>query len=251
MDAHLLSSYRIGVDGEWDLDDFGLFLKRYGEVYSYLYTCLAVGDHVTVETQFVGEPLIGATGPPDDEESRQALVDYAVGRFPWEGGWSSFHSYKSLKALIPPKHKAKLASVRFSSPGFIEFGGALIAIALTAKIIKNYLENANEIQAFYRQAYRDAIRRGLLRRDREGRDSGLTKDELEFVSVTVRTLITLLQMDDVVPAEFLDEDQFVGMKSIFSFVRRLQELLQFQRSRDARVDFQEEAKSKTKADRRD
>ena len=212
-------SIQIGIDGEWSLEDFELFFRRYNEVYSFLNVSRHLMDKDT------------------DEVVRAAISEHTFNRFPWEGGWSSYQSYRSLHRNLFHDERPTVVAMRYGSPGIIEVGGALISILLVQKIVQNYVLHSEEIWYIYRSAHRDFKHRGWL-----GKDSRLEKlrpsaDDLKEAQTTFRALVTLLDLGSIGDWDSIVEDPITGVKILFAFIRRMKELVDGQRPRNSRVDF--------------
>ena len=212
-------SIQIGIDGEWSLEDFELFFRRYNEVYSFLNVARHLLDKDT------------------DEVVRSVISEHTLNRFPWEGGWSSYQSYRSLHRTLLHDERPTVVAMRYGSPGFIEVGGALISILLVQKIVQNYLLHGDEIWHAYRSAHSDFQRRGWL-----GRDSRLemlrpSADDLKAAQTIFRTLVTLLGLESMGDWDSIVDDPITGAKVLFAFIRRMKELLDGQPPRNSQVDF--------------
>jgi hypothetical protein len=89
--------YTIYIDGSWFMEDWMKMPKTFTQLYAFIYSL-----------QFL------------DQKSFYGQVRRIYSSFPWRGGFSAVHFYKSLNRLIPSLHEARVSRIQYSSPGQID-----------------------------------------------------------------------------------------------------------------------------------
>jgi hypothetical protein len=89
--------YRIIMGQRWALDDLYAFPHTFGQTYSFVY-CF-----------------------DSDLEPRDAnRIQKAIAEYPWRGGYSYVNIYAVLWNQVPPDDRPVVASIRYSSPGWMD-----------------------------------------------------------------------------------------------------------------------------------
>src|SRR5262245_9714287 len=99
---------RLGLDGEWSLENFSEFTRGYQDLYAFFHA-------------------LQASGSADDEYGVRA--HYAFRAYPWRGGWSAVDFYAALRAAIPVEERPRIVRIQYASPGLIELVQALAPAA--------------------------------------------------------------------------------------------------------------------------
>ncbi len=123
--------YRIGMDGNWSLEDLYEFPRAYEQVYFALYS--------------LDEDL------DEDDIERVARIYQA---FPWQGGYSAVNFYNQLKYMTPRSERPQIASIRYSSPGWIE----LLVVVAIASQVKRIVKSAADIIEYLNDLYNEIIK---------------------------------------------------------------------------------------------
>jgi hypothetical protein len=210
-----IGSYTIHIDGRWSLEDLYVFARTFEQVY------------------FAVEAILPAT----DEETNERIVR-AFQIFPWQGGYSAVGFYNQLKLATPAKRRPVIASIRYSSPGWLELL-ALLSVTTTVTIIVNRIaKTLEQCNHTYNQIYTDALHRKLLKMEVERRRIDLTKEQADFL---IRSSDTIAQMMGIPSAEIVDSrtsDPFISMKIFLSLYRRVRTLATYQKQ--GKADFSDE-----------
>jgi len=127
------SKYRVLIQRDWSIRDFFQLPRLYEQIYSFLY-------HFKQES----------SGYRRDD------VEHTFRSQPWKGGWSTVNFYEYLVWLVEPPLKLKITSVRYASPGWIEFRLDLDIARALSRHIKDFQKNSlkskyNEIYKFFRK----------------------------------------------------------------------------------------------------
>jgi hypothetical protein len=113
------NSYPVLIGGEWEVDDVGLFPRKYTEVYSFLH-------------------LLGDGDRPPPRNHQPFRYDFYGG-----AGWVARQFFRELETQIPIIEQPRIAEIRYSSPGFIRFGmNPSVATTITAAVVRFSAERA-------------------------------------------------------------------------------------------------------------
>ncbi len=198
--------YKIMLDGEWTLSDFGELPNTYSQVYAFVY----------------------GLERPDDLEGYEAVLRFA--RYPWRGGYSAVNFYKQLQSSIPRRDRPKLLSIQYSSPGWIELS-VVVAVALSAKrIIKACVDSASELNKVYQEIYKNFHERKLLRIEAKEAALKLEEKELKFIEDSSRTLSRLLKVPAVEIITAQSPNRLAELKMLLSLFRRTRKLADYEKS---------------------
>ncbi|MBM2576053.1 hypothetical protein JQC91_07030 [Jannaschia sp. Os4] len=121
-DSSSQSTQTMYIDGDWELDEFGAFYKKYAEVYAFLAT---VRNHA-------------------DGGISQAYKGRAISAFqeyPLRGGSSYLHLFSSLPNCIPNEQRLGLEGIDYHSPGAVEMRGQDDKLDQTSVLVKRHLNN--------------------------------------------------------------------------------------------------------------
>jgi hypothetical protein len=96
MEEHL-DSYRVQLNGKWELYDLYEFPHAFSQCYAFV-CCL------------------------DSELSirDQERINIALAEYPWRGGYSYVNIYTVLQNQIPRIDRPRIKSIQYSSPGWID-----------------------------------------------------------------------------------------------------------------------------------
>ena len=90
-------SYRVLLDGEWQLEDLYTFPHAFSQCYAFIY-CL----------DFELDPI-------DRDRINEAFTGY-----PWRGGYSYVNIYTVLRHQVPLRHRPCIKSISFASPSWLD-----------------------------------------------------------------------------------------------------------------------------------
>jgi hypothetical protein len=92
-----LPSYRVLLNGDWELSDLYVFPHALSQCYSFIYCLdseLEARDRERIDTAFVG--------------------------YPWRGGYSYVNIYVVFHNQLPQRHRPRIKSMHKASPGWLE-----------------------------------------------------------------------------------------------------------------------------------
>ncbi len=89
-------TFRIGMDGDWSLEDLYILPRSFEQVYFLMYSL---------------------SSDLDADETERIAHAYRV--FPWRGGYSAVDFYNQLKWTAPGDYRPKIVSIQYASPGAI------------------------------------------------------------------------------------------------------------------------------------
>ncbi len=196
---------RLGLDGDWSLQDLSDFCRTYLQLYSVLYS--------------IFPPVLSSL---NDEELER--LRYTYGAFPWRGGYSAVDFYESLRRFIPKDDRPIVRRVRYESPGFIELG-LVVGVALSIKtIVKAVTTSIRDINGAYNDIYKGMQQRKLTDIDVKRRQMELTHDQLRFAREAQEQFGELISLDNVAELERLASNEVVSPKVMLSVYRRARAL---------------------------
>ena len=169
--------YSLELGGDWDLQDLSVF-RQYLHVYSVMYA-LQVSSY------------------RDESRTRTSLAFEA---YPWKGGWSAVDFYERLRRATPARHRPRIVSIQFSSPGFIELLLLVPVSAAIRVVVNNTCHSFERISAAYTVFHRDAAERKLLRIDARNAEQRIGRRDREFCEYE---MLALLCVNGVRPATAL------------------------------------------------
>ena len=199
-------TYKIGMDGDWSLEDLYVFPHAYIHVYSFLYSFL--------------NPIEDF----DDEDDR-LVITYSA--HPWTGGYSAVNFYNNLKYIVEPRHRPKIKSIQYSSPGWLELT-VIVGIALNIKkIVLCFTESANELNKLYTNIYKGMHDRKMMKIEAKRQSLLLTQDQTDFAIDSANKLSQLLGFENVAEIQKLTKNPLATLKILLSFYRKIKKLSEF------------------------
>ncbi len=199
-------NYKIGMDGDWSLEDLYSFPHTYIQIYSFLYSFL--------------RPIADF----DDEDDR-LVITYSI--HPWRGGYSAVNFYNNLKSIVEPEHRPQIKSIQYASPGWIELT-VIVGIALNIKrIVLCFTEAANELNKLYNNIYKGMHERKMMDIEAKRQTLLLTKDQSDFAIESANKLCHLLGFKNVAQIQKLTKNPLATLKILLSFYRKIKVLAEF------------------------
>jgi len=206
-------TYKIGMDGDWSLEDLYVFPHTYIHVYSFLYSFLRPIENF------------------DDEDDR-IVITYSA--HPWRGGYSTVNFYNNLKYIVEPKHRPKVKSIQFASPGWLELT-VIVGIALNIKkIVLSFTESANELNKLYNNIYKGMHDRKMMKIEAKRQTLLLTKEQTDFAIESANNLSRLLGFENAAQLQKLTKNALATLKILLSFYRKIKILFEFNNKGKAR-----------------
>jgi hypothetical protein len=146
-----IGSFKIEVDGRWDLADLQKFSENLMEIYGFLYHVVA------------------------DEESYLRLRD---SKFIWPNEDLYLPWGRIFYDEMPPEQRIKIKSFHYSSLGLIEIAGALTVLGLAARVVRAWVTTGeatlgllDKITKFLEHRWRTRRERAIAKDGDEGTDA--------------------------------------------------------------------------------
>ena len=209
-------SYRLEVDGDWELLELSDFGRQYVQVYSLIHALHAAGER--------------GGGALEDWITRAFRV------FPWRGGWSSVNFFKSLIYAVPDEYTPRVGRIEYASPGSIELQLAVRTARQTQRMVDTICSySVKEVHATYERLHRDAKALDLLRRDVKLQEA-LEPPKAAFAAGAADELIRMMGMQHYTDQlKRLTQDNPLSlMKVVFALYRRVRVLAELQDSKKIR-----------------
>ena len=206
MNTEKSNTYKIVMDGEWSLEDLYIFPHTYIHIYSFLYSFLRPIEDF------------------DDEDDR-LVITYSA--HPWRGGYSAVNFYNNLKYIVEPKHRPKIKSIQYASPGWLELT-VLVGIALNIKkIVLCFTESANELNRSYNNIYKGMHDRKMMKIEAKRQSLLLSKEQSDFAIESANKFSQLLGFENVEQIQKLTKNSLATLKILLSFYRKIKVLAEF------------------------
>jgi hypothetical protein len=198
-------SYRVPIDGEWDLVDLNEFPRIYRQLYSVIYS-------------FEGE----------FSPSRNERIDEIFTRHPWKGGFSTINWFSDLYSVIPAKDRPKVLSMQYASPGWIDLGlyvGTAISLRSMLVAISSAVRHVNETYNLIqngiheRELNKIELKQAKLKLERENHD---------FVIESCEKMAELMGFKHLKQMHKRTGNPFVSLKMLLAIYRRLRDLQKFE-----------------------
>jgi hypothetical protein len=199
------TSYRIGIDRDWSLEDFYKFGRTFEQVYFFAYS--------------IGAPK---------SESEQERIERAFSSFPWRGGYSSVNFFNSLKFAVPKRERPRIVSLHYASPGWIELSlwiGAAVAVQRLVRAVSSSVLQAN---SGYHEIITNLQERKLLRIKVKEQELSLSRDELAYITECAETMSKLLGFKTIDEVHQLTGNPYKSLKILLAVYRRVKTLADFQ-----------------------
>lgn len=204
-------TFRIGIDGEWTLEDWYVFPRTVNQVYSFLYSITEIGE---LEEE------------PDEDD--HLYITYVA--HPWRGGYSAVNFYNYLQNLVPKALRPRVVSIRYASPGWFELGLA-VAVALSMrKIVKAFCDSGKDIISLYNDIYRGLKERKLLNISVKREELQFAREEGEFMESSLERLSEMMAFDGVSELKQITQNELASIKILLSFYRRVRTLAEYQKN---------------------
>jgi len=110
---HTKQTYRVLLDGDWDLDDLYEFPHAFNQCYAFIY-CL----------------------DSELDTYDQQRIDGAFAVYPWRGGYSYVNIYFVLQNQVPWRFRPTIKAIQKASPGWLDlFLNADVAIQIAKSVV--------------------------------------------------------------------------------------------------------------------
>ena len=194
------------MDGEWSLEDLYVLPRTYIQVYSFLYSFVRPVDDF-------------------DDIDDHLVITYSA--HPWKGGYSAVNFYNSLQHIVEPRHRPKIKSIQYASPGWLELT-ALVSIALNIKhIVSHFAKSGNELNELYNNIYKGMHQRRMMNIEAKRQSLMLERDQADFAIDSANKLSQLLGFENVEQIQRLTQNPLATLKILLSFYRKIRTLAKF------------------------
>lgn len=199
------SSYRIPIDGKWDLVDLYRFPHTYSQIYSVLY----------VLSETLSTPRVNRR-------------DYIFAKYPWRGGYSTVNWFKGLYHTIPRDDRPQVVSLKYASPGWIDLGVYVgIAVAIRQMLIA-FSEAGRHLNDTYNQIQDGIHQRKLNEIKIKKQELQLEGERLKFVRKSCEELARLMGFKHLDQMHALTGNPLVTLKMLCALYRRIRTLEEFE-----------------------
>ena len=213
-------TYSIHIEGRWSLGDLYVFPRAYEQVY------------------FALEAILPA---PDSETNQR--IERAFRAFPWRGGYSAVSFYNQLKWATPPRERPEVASIHYSSPGWMEFA-LLVPLAYSvAAVVNKVADTIYNCNRVYNAIYSDMQKRELLKIEIERKKIGLKSDEIELIKDYSDTMAAIMGLNKPDQIHERTKDPLISLKILFSIFRRVRTLAEYKNMGKAQFHDSKELKN--------
>lgn len=198
-----LSKQSFGLDGEWDLPEFGQFYGKLSDIYAF------------------NLALDKFNSPSASNDSRKSIVD-AFSHYPWRGGFSYVHFYDDLYKTQAFGERLGVDSIQYASPGHVDILGLDEVFAKTTYTLKKFQENRPEIDAQYNKLHKYLSEMKLLKveGDRFDNDSSIA----DYIFRESRKLAKLLEIENFgLIHRLAGRNALASSKIILSYYRRVEQ----------------------------
>lgn len=202
------------MDENWSLEDLYLMSHAYIQAYSFLYSFYSTIKNF------------------DDEDDR-LVITYSA--HPWKGGYSTINFYNNLKYIVPSRHRPKIKSIQYASPGWIELT-LIVAVALNIKkIVSCFCSSGNELNSLYHNIYKGMHERKMMRIEAKRKSLILSKKQIHFATESANSLSKLLGFKNIKEINKLTNNPLASLKILLSFYRKIRKLSEF--TQKGKADF--------------
>lgn len=131
------------IDGEWGVNEFGLFYQKYADLYAFGVAVEALKD-------------------PGTPERKKTAIRKSLNSKPFQGGGSYLQMFDELESSSSRDERLSLEGIVYNSPGKVRISGAQQHLSAIELIVRNYLVNRKEINAIHKEIRGHLVKRKLL-----------------------------------------------------------------------------------------
>jgi hypothetical protein len=196
---------RLGLDGEWELNDLSDLTSVYTQLYALVFSL-----------------------SPAEDIFRDERIDYVYTKFPWRGGYSAVNFYNNLYHLIPVKYRPKVDSIHYSSPGHIDLVEVIAVAATIAATVRFVASAVNHAHETYRRIQKGSQDHKLSKINVKKEELQLSEAKLRFVRTSVEELSKVLNLtakERRVLERRAQGKELAELKIISSYYRRVKKLV--------------------------
>ena len=203
-------SDRIKMDGAWTLVDLHRFFSLYSQLYAFHYSF--------EQSEYADEY--------DDELDYWVKAPYIVN--PWVGGYDAVNFYKQLESRVPGRHRPTLLSMRYASPGWMDFGlaiGVAISIKVAVAFSINTMQRLNQL---YGEIYKGMRERDLMKINVKRRELELAREKIQFVEDCTEKLSRLLKFEHKQGIDASTSNPLTTLRILLSYYRKIKKLNKYE-----------------------
>lgn len=184
---------KLYIDGEWDLDEFGSFYKRYSDLY-FFNAAIRNYANVALDRVYKGK------------------ITHAFSTKPFKGGSSYLHMFDELVGCLPPSERLGLDGIVYNSPGDVRINGIAEYFSEIEKSIALYVQERSHIKEKHDALRSYLSKSGYLKlsasnfnSDRDGSSiKTLNRELAKALQFTqMETLLSLCQRNELVVGKVL------------------------------------------------
>lgn len=208
--------FRIGIDGEWSLEDWYIFPRTIDQTYSFLYSITEIG-------KLEQEP----------EEDEPLYITYAA--HPWRGGYSAVNFYNYLHGLVPKPLRPRVFSIQYASPGWLELGLAVGVALSIRRIVRAFCDSGRDIVSLYNDIHKGLSERKLQGISVKREELKLNREQIEFAEYSIEKLSKMMAFEGFPELKQITPNELSSLKILLSFFRRIRILGEYQKN--GKADF--------------
>lgn len=205
-------SYRILLDGRWDLENLYTFPHAFSQCYSFIYCMDSDLD------------------PRDRERINDAFAGY-----PWKGGYSYVNIYTVLYHQVPQKIRPVVKSISYASPGWLEIflnPDVALQVAKSVGILTGAGVAATKA---YAQSMKYISQVSLERKRAKLDEMKLTREQHETFMAMCEDIAKFLGFKSVKELHERTGSPEVSLKLLAAHYRRTNQLVDFVKKGKARL----------------
>lgn len=198
-------SYRIPLDGRWELVDLYKFPHTYTQIYSVLY----------VLEQELSKP-------------RSDRRNYEFAKYPWRGGYSTVNWFNGLYHTIPSEHRPRVIEIKYASPGWLDLG-LYVSVAISIKcMLVAFSVAGRHLNDTYTKIQQGIYERKLNTLKLRKKEFEIESERVKFVKTSCQEMATLMGFKHLKEVHELTKDPLVSLKMLSALYRRLRTLEEFE-----------------------
>ncbi len=200
-------SYRVLLDGEWQLEDLYTFPHAFSQCYAFIYC------------------LDSELDPSDRDRINEAFSGY-----PWRGGYSYVNIYTVLRHQVPLRHRPCIKSISYGSPGWLDIllnPDVALQVAKSVGILSGSAIAAAKAYAYCMKYIRQV---SVDRKRAELEEMQLTREQRQMCMSMCEDIAKFIGFDSVKALHERTGDPEVSLKLLAAHYRRTDRLVDFVRA---------------------
>lgn len=190
-------AFRIELDGRWSLADFSEYTRVFNQAYALTLAILDV-DGVL------------------DSERRER----AFGAHEWRGaGFSAANFYREVRMLVPPPLRARIQSLQYASPGWMDLALLTSAAVSLNVIVKRVVNTFQAMTDYYDRLYKQLAERKLTRIKTMEEEIRLVREHKDFLQASAAQFAELLGVSRIADVERVTANPLYTLKILLGYFR--------------------------------